>query len=132
MRSYEELNKIKFYEDRLEYLKGYQNVGEHTFGRMRYLNQKFYTSNEWRNVRYKVILRDNSLDLGVEGHPVFGKIIIHHIDPISVDDIYSGSRKLFDMNNLITMSLQSHNYITFGKNIPCRLTERRKGDTCLW
>jgi hypothetical protein len=133
-KSYSELITFDNFQDRFEYLRFRGRVGEETFGRDRYLNQKLYTSQEWRDFRKRVIIRDNGCDLGIPGHEIFGGIFIHHINPISLEEIFKRSVYVFDMNNVICCSFDTHNAIHYGdgqylSTVP---TERRPGDTCPW
>lgn len=135
MKSYSELIRLKTFEERFEYLKLKGNVGGRTFGSERYLNQVLYQSPEWRNFRRKIIIRDNGCDLGMEGYSIDGiKIIIHHINPITIEDIKNRSPKIFDPDNVICVSHMTHEAIHYGdKNLlPSVATERRPGDTCPW
>lgn len=134
IRSYEELITISSFEDRFEYLKLNGTVGKETFGFTRYINQNFYHSSEWLSFRGKVIIRDNGCDLGVLGYEIIGSIIIHHINPITYDDIVNMNDCVFDMNNVISTKLSTHNAIHYGdSNLLIKpLTERKKNDTCPW
>lgn len=116
IKTYTELSKIPTFEGRLEYLRQRTRVGELRFGHARYLNQEFYTSPEWKRVRRKVIARDNGCDMGLKDYPIFGRIIVHHIEEIKIEDIENGSDKLFDMNNLICVSNETHQAITYGSS----------------
>lgn len=135
MKSYNELITIPTFEERFRYLKVYGVIGNQTFGYDRYLNQKLYnTSREWKRIRDKVILRDNGCDLGCEGFEIYGKIIIHHINPITVEDIVSRNPCVFDLNNLISTSHNTHNAIHYGdeKLLIVAPIERKQYDTCPW
>ncbi len=113
IRTYEELSRLKTFEERFEYLKLNGEVGKDTFGFDRIFNQIFYKSKEWRSVRNQVIIRDNGCDLGLEGHDIYGKIIIHHMNPISIKDIENNSEFLLNSDYLICTSHNTHNeYIT--------------------
>ena len=110
-------------------------MGARTFGSERILNQVLYTSPEWKRVRRQVILRDNGCDLGSEGHDIRGdRIIVHHINPITVQDILNRDPKVFDMDNLISTSHNTHEAIHFGDEnlLPKQFVERKPGDTCPW
>ena len=133
-RSYAELSRLSSFEERFEYLKLSGTVGESTFGFDRYLNQQFYLSPEWRAIRDRVIARDLGCDLGVEGFEVHGRILIHHINPITVDDIVNRNPKVFDPENLILTSHNTHNAIHYGdEDLLIRAPiERSKYDTCPW
>lgn len=134
IRRYSELVQIKNFEDRFEYLKLDGSVGRETFGSERYLNQKFYTSYEWRRIREHVIARDLGNDLGVEGLPIFSKLLIHHMNPITPEEIVHGDQNILDPEFLITTKLSTHNDIHYGRltlaNRP--YTPRTPGDTKLW
>ena len=134
MKSYNELITIPTFEERFRYLKVYGVIGDQTFGYDRYLNQKLYTLSEWKRVRDKVILRDNGCDLGCEGFEIYGKIIIHHINPITVEDIVACNPCVFDLNNLISTSHNTHNAIHYGdeKLLTAAPIERKQYDTCPW
>lgn len=135
MKSYNELITIPTFEERFRYLKVYGVIGNQTFGYDRYLNQKLYnTSREWKRIRDKVILRDNGCDLGCEGFEIYGKIIIHHINPITVEDIVTCNPCVFDLNNLISTSHNTHNAIHYGdeKLLIVAPIERKQYDTCPW
>lgn len=134
-KSYNELITIPTFEERFRYLKVYGVIGNQTFGYDRYLNQKLYnTSREWKRIRDKVILRDNGCDLGCEGFEIYGKIIIHHINPITVEDIVTCNPCVFDLNNLISTSHNTHNAIHYGdeKLLIVAPIERKQYDTCPW
>lgn len=133
-KSYSELMKLKTFEERIEYLYLGDKLCEETFGNYRYLNQKLYTSTEWIRTRTRVIIRDYGCDLGIEGCDLQKRnIIIHHINPITIDDVINRSPKLFDMDNLISTSMRTHNYIHFGaKHDEPRFIERTPNDTCPW
>lgn len=138
------MNKIKFYdvlstlptfEDRFNYLKIGGHVGIDTFGFNRYLNQNLYRSPQWLEVRDKVIIRDNGNDLGVEGYPINGKIIIHHINPITIEDVLEANPDIFNMDYLISCSLATHNAIHYGDESYLsrfQVIERRPNDTIPW
>ena len=134
IRSYRELSKLDTFESRFEYLQLKGFVGSSTFGFDRYLNQRFYTSREWRQARDHVIARDLGMDLGIEGYEIFDKILIHHINPITADDIESSSVMLFDSDNLITTTHQTHNAIHYGDKslLLLPVDDRQAGDTKLW
>ena len=134
IKTYSELTTISTFKERFEYLKLDGQVGVETFGFNRYLNQAFYKSDEWLSIRDYVITRDNGCDLGMEGYDVYGRIIIHHINPITKDDIIQRSRILLDPENLITTVKRTHDAIHYGdSNLLMRAPiERRKNDTCPW
>ena len=134
IRTYSELSKLKTFEDRFQYLRLDGIVGEETFGFDRYLNQILYQSDEWKRRRRDIIVRDNGCDLGFEGFEIHGRILIHHIDPITVDDIVNRNPKVFDPENLILTSHNTHQAIHYGNEDLLILApiERSKNDTCPW
>lgn len=135
IKSYSELIKIPTYKERFEYLKLDGIVGKDTFGYDRYLNQAFYNSPEWRRFRRDIIIRDNGCDLACEGYEIRGKIILHHINPITQDDLISRRRDvLFDPENIICVTHNTHNAIHYG-DASLLLTGpiiRTANDTCPW
>lgn len=132
--SYNELKYIDDFLERFEYLKLGGIVGQSTFGFDRYLNQTFYKSREWLDIRNHIIVRDNANDLGVEGYDIPGRILIHHINPITEEDIVNRTDLLLDPDNLICVSHDTHNAIHFGDAslLPSTFEERYPGDTRLW
>ena len=134
IKYYTLLNKIKTFEGRYEYLKLKGIVGESTFGYDRYLNQLLYTSKRWREVRDWVIIRDGACDLGIDDYEIKGKIIIHHMNAITIKDIEESRDIVFNPRFLICTSFQTHNAIHFGDRslLPQPPIERRKNDTCPW
>ena len=134
IRSYSELRRLETFEDRFKYLSLRGVVGESTFGFDRYINQQFYTSRQWRQIRNHVIARDNGCDLGVEGYEIHARVIIHHMNPMTADDIVHGDEDILDPEFLITVAHQTHNAIHYGdeKLLPRPFVERRPGDTKLW
>lgn len=133
-KTYSELSRIRGFEDRFRYLALYGSVGSSTFGFDRWVNQQFYTSRQWRQIRHHVIARDQGLDLGVEGHEIHGQLLIHHMNPINADDIIHGDESILDPEFLITTTLRTHNAIHFGdeRQLPRPLVARKRGDTKLW
>ena len=134
IRTYSELITIPTFEGRFEYLQLNGSVGKETFGFDRYLNQRLYRTKEWRAIRDKIIIRDNGCDLGVEGYNINGQILIHHINPITIDDIVNGKPMVFDLDNLICTTLNTHNAIHYG-DASLLITapkERHQNDTCPW
>lgn len=133
-RTYKALSRLDSFEERLRYLELHGSVGIDTFGFDRVFNQLFYTSAEWRRVRREVIVRDNGCDLGVPGQEIQGRILIHHINPISMQDISESSEALFDLDNLVCVSHETHNAIHYGRENrrPSLPIERKKNDTCPW
>lgn len=134
IRSYSGLIKLPTFEERFEYLRLSSKVAEKTFGYDRYLNQVFYRSPEWRAFRREVIIRDNGLDLGCEDHEIFDKIEIHHINPITVEDIENNGPMLMDMDNVICVSARTHKAIHYGDAslLPKDPIVRRPNDMCPW
>ena len=134
IRTYEELSMLKTFRERYEYLRLSGKVGEETFGFDRYLNQIFYKSKEWEEVRNYVIIRDKGCDLGVEGYEIYGKILIHHMNPITLADIVRRSDILLNPDYLITTILSTHNAIHYGDShlLIDMPTERIRNDTCPW
>ena len=133
-RSYSDLRRLQTFEERFDYLQLRSQVGGSTFGSERYLNQGFYTSREWRSVRDIVITRDNGCDLGLPGFEIHDVVIIHHMNPMSVDDIIDSNDDNLDPSFLITTSLSTHNAIHFGdrKSLRQPYKPRERGDTKLW
>ena len=136
IRTYSEMIQLSSYEDRLRYLKLDGVVANETFGFDRYLNQRFYKSPEWKKVRQQVIIRDQGRDLACDDHDIYGQIIVHHMNPISLDEIENNPEILLDPEYLVCVSLDTHNLIHYGdvnsnlnKDI---VVERRPGDTCPW
>lgn len=134
IRTYSELSKLSTFKERFDYLKLNGKVGEDTFGHSRFLNQDFYSSPEWRRTRRNIIVRDNGCDMGLEGYSVQGRIYVHHINPITVDDILERRPCLFDPENLICVSSMTHEAITYGIEdmLPTDPVIRRPNDTCPW
>lgn len=133
-RSYSELKQFKTFDERFRYLSLKGEVGRSTFGFDRWLNQRFYSSSEWQNARELVILRDAGCDLGIEGFEIFSDLLIHHMNPITSDDIINGEESLLDPEFLITTSKKTHNAIHYGNgNSPYRpFVSRQPNDTKLW
>lgn len=134
IRSYSELAQLDGLEERYRYLAIRGKVGIATFGMERWLNQRFYTSREWRHLRHYVIVRDEGCDLGVPGFDIHTKLIIHHMNPVTVNDITDGDGSILDPEYLITTTLRTHNAIHYGdeRQLPRQLVPRRLGDTQLW
>lgn len=133
-RSYSELVTHPTFLERFEYLKLSGEVGSATFGSERYLNQHFYNSSEWKRARQYAIARDRNCDLGIAGREIYGRVYIHHINPITPEDLVYASENLFSLENLITVTHQTHNAIHYGdaNNLQKDLVERRPGDTIFW
>lgn len=134
IRTYSELAMLSTFEERFDYLKLGGAVGHATFGFDRYLNQQFYTSNEWKRARREVIARDNGCDLGIDGYEIHVDILVHHINPMNVEDIVHGEEWLIDPEFLITTTQRTHNAIHYGNNlqVPKVVIARSPGDTTLW
>ena len=134
IRTYSELMRLPTFEERFRYLKLDGLVGKDTFGFDRYLNQEFYRSKEWKEVRDFVIVRDNGCDLGMDGYEIVGRIYIHHMNPITVNDIVHSSDFLLNPDYLICMSHNTHNAVHYGDEdlLVTAPVERRKNDTCPW
>lgn len=133
-KTYQELCKFEDWYDRFLYLQLNNTPFSKTFGEYRYLNQYFYKSREWAKVRDAVIIRDNGCDLGVPGYEIYGSLLIHHINPITLDDIEQRHPNVFDLDNLITVSTKTHNAIHYRdkSGLDGKIAERRPGDTCPW
>lgn len=134
IRSYSELIRIPTFEERYQYLKLCGKVAEETFGFRRWLNQEFYHSTEWLEFRNKIIIRDNGCDLSLAGFDIFGSIIIHHLNPITYEDILNRNPCVFDPDNVVSTKLSTHNAIHYGNETLIFYTpvERTKNDTCPW
>lgn len=134
IRTYHELKSLPTFEARYRYLQLNGTVACETFGGHRCVNQAFYQSPEWRKVRDTVILRDNGCDLGLEDQPIYGKVLIHHMNPISEQDILEHSAFLLDPEYLVCVSYDTHNAIHYGDEtlLPRAPTERKPNDTCPW
>lgn len=134
IRTYSELSRFRTFDERFDYLQLNGVVGKDTFGFDRYFNQLFYRSKEWKHIRNIVIIRDNGCDLGCEGHDIYDKILIHHMNPISIEDINESSDILLNPEFLICTSQLTHNAIHYG-NKSQLINEpliRTPGDTCPW
>lgn len=133
-RTYRELTKLPTFEERFQYLRLNGTVGRDTFGFDRYLNQRFYRSAQWKRIRDSVIIRDNGCDLGIADRTIYGRILIHHMNPISPDDIYRQTDLLLDPEYLICVSHDTHNAVHYGdeSQLVTMPPERRPGDTCPW
>lgn len=134
IKTYSELSRLKTFEERYQYLRLNGSVGRETFGFDRYLNQVFYRSKKWKSIRNRVIIRDNGCDLGIEGREINGRILIHHMNPISLDDIVNESDLLLDPEYLICTVHSTHNAIHYGDENLLILDPivRSKNDTCPW
>lgn len=135
MRTYSELIKLPKFEERFEYLKLDGKVGEDTFGFDRYFNQMMYHSPEWKEIRRMVLVRDEGCDLAIPDREIYGKIIVHHMNPIRLEDIEEHNLDIFDPEFLITTSKLTHDAIHYGdKNLLMESSpvERKPDDTCPW
>ena len=133
-RSYSELSRLETFEERYYYLELKGLVGLTSFGFDRWINQRFYKSQEWKTVRDQVITRDNGCDLGIPGYEIHSGLLVHHMNPMSVNDIEHGEEWIIDPNFLITTSLRTHNAIHYGDEscLPRGPIVRKLGDTTLW
>lgn len=134
-KSYRELIRLSGFEERFEYLKCNGIIGETTFGGHRQLNQILYSSDRWKKIRNDVIIRDDGCDLGHNDYPIVGNVYVHHINPITIEDILEDKPCVFDLNNLICTSFQTHNAIHYGNANGISSREpvtRRPNDTCPW
>lgn len=134
VRSYSNLRRLATFRERFDYLSLRGTVGKSTFGFDRWINQQFYTSTQWRQVRNAVIVRDNGCDLGVADYDIHDRIYIHHMNPMTVADIESGDPSILDPEYLISVTHQTHNAIHYGDAslLPKPVVERKPGDTKLW
>lgn len=134
IRTYSELITLPTFEERFRYLKLGGKVGEDTFGFDRYLNQVFYRSAKWKEIRDYVIIRDNGCDLGMEGHESHQRILVHHMNPITKEDILRESEFLLDPEYMICTIKNTHDAIHYGDEslLITAPIERRKNDTCPW
>lgn len=134
-RTYKELSRLKTFEERYRYLQLKGSVGRETFGFDRYLNQVFYQRNpKWKAARDAVIIRDNGCDLGIEGREIYGKIIVHHMNVVTLEDLERDSDILYDPEYLISTMHTTHNAIHYGDEHLLMLDpiERKPNDTCPW
>lgn len=133
-KTYSELIKLKTFKERYLYLKLNGIVGEETFGYDRYLNQTLYKTPEWKECRDYIIVRDNGCDLGIEGFDIHSRLLVHHINVITINDIIHRRSIVFDHENLITTSLRTHNAIHYGDEslLYSDPVERTPNDTCPW
>lgn len=135
MRTYSELIKLPTFEERFEYLKLDGEVGKDTFGFERYLNQLLYHLPEWKDIRRKVIVRDEGCDLAIPDREIYGLVMVHHMNPITIEDVEEHNLDVFDPEYLITVSKLTHNAIHYGDEnllIESKLVERSPDDTCPW
>lgn len=135
IRTYSELITIPTFEERLAYLQLGNTVSDIVFGGHRYLNQRLYRSREWKQVRRDIIVRDNGCDLAVQDIPIAGIVLIHHIEPITVDDLLNHNPCVFDKDNLVCVSFYTHQAIHYGlpgNRVETTYVERRPNDTAPW
>ena len=134
IKTYSELILLPTFEERFKYLQLNGRVGDDTFGFDRYINQNFYRSTEWKRIRDFVIMRDNGCDLALEGYEIYGRILIHHMNPITVKDVELSTEYLMNQEYLICVTHNTHNAIHYGdeKLINKGPVVRTKNDTCPW
>lgn len=135
IRTYDELIKFQTFLERFNYLKLGDKIGKETFGYDRYLNQRFYKTPEWKKLRDEIIIRDDGCDLGHPDFPIYGRIIIHHMNPLTKDDILHSTEYLLDPKYLICVSHDTHNAIHYGSSDLLLIDEpviRKPNDTCPW
>ena len=134
IKTYSELILLPTFEERFKYLQLNGRVGDDTFGFDRYINQKFYRSAEWKRIRDYIIIRDNGCDLAVDGYEIYGRILIHHMNPITVKDVELSTEYLMNPEYLICVTHNTHNAIHYGdeKLINKGPVVRTKNDTCPW
>lgn len=134
LKTYTELCKLSSFDERFHYLKSTGRIDKNSFGAFRFANQHFYHSKEWKRVRNKVIVRDDGCDLGHPDYPIGGRIHVHHMNPITYEDLEEGSDILLNPEFLICVSEVTHNAITYGNYnlLPKPFAERKPNDTCPW
>ncbi len=134
IKTYSEVIGLKTFEERFNYLKLDGSVGATTFGYDRYLNQALYSSYEWKSLRHRIIVRDKGCDLASEDHLISGRILIHHLNPLTSEDIINRCPNIFDPENLICVSFTTHNALHYGNEslINSEPATRKPNDTCLW
>lgn len=134
IRTYSELILLPTFEERFKYLQLNGRVGDDTFGFDRYINQNFYRSAEWKRIRDQIIIRDNGCDLALEGYEIYGRILIHHMNPITVKDVELSTEYLMNPEYLICVTHNTHNAIHYGdeKLLMKGPVVRTKNDTCPW
>lgn len=136
MKTYLELINLKTFDERFDYLKLDGVVCEETFGFQRWANQELYRSNLWKKIKDKIIIRDAGCDLGVPGYEIYSGILIHHINPITYDDIINNRPIVYDLNNLICTTKKTHNALHYSSRESLTLyklpEERKANDTCPW
>jgi hypothetical protein len=134
IRTYTELQRLRTFEERYKYLQLRGVVGESTFGFDRYLNQLLYSAGRWKRTRDKIIIRDNACDLGMDGYDIHNKILVHHMNPITMEDIELERDTVYDPEFLICTCMDTHNAIHFGDEslLPKLPVQRKRNDTCPW
>lgn len=134
IRTYSDLVKLGTFVERYQYLKLHGVIGVDTFGFDRYLNQVLYRSKEWRDLRHRIIVRDNGCDMALEGWDICGPVTVHHMNPLTVKDVDERNPDIFDPEFLVCVSHNTHNAIHYGDEslLPKEPIERRAGDTCPW
>lgn len=135
IKCYSELKNFKTYDERFKYLQIGGRIGIESFGYDRYLNQAFYRCPDWKDIRNQVIIRDNGCDLGLDGYPISGRVIIHHMNVITIDDVLNYNSDIFNPEYLICVSHQTHNAIHYGDETypdKFKVIERRPNDTIPW
>jgi len=134
IRTYSELSRLGTLSERFEYLKLKGHVGDTTFGSDRYINQKFYSSHEWKQLRYHVIARDNGCEFGLEDFPIQHEVRVHHLNPMRPSDIVNSDDMILNPEYLVTVSLMTHNAVHYGDAnlLPRPFIQRQPGDTTLW
>lgn len=134
LKSYSDLRRLDTIQERYDYLKIGGSVGATTFGSDRWINQRFYSSGVWRRARDQVIVRDGGCDLGIEEYQIHKGLYIHHMNPLTVDQLREGDDSILDPEFLITVAFKTHNAIHYGDDslLPRPPVVRRAGDTKLW
>lgn len=134
-KCYTELINIKAFEDRIRYLMTNGIVGDMTFGGHRHLNQMLYQSEQWKNAKRQVIIRDGGCDLAHEDYPIAGSVYVHHIEPITIENVLNRDYCVFDLENLVSTSFTTHNLIHYGNEEGIKMLKipvRKPNDTCPW
>lgn len=133
MKTYSELIQLPTYEERYEYLRTAQLVGDITFGGSRWLNQQLYNSKEWHDFRRRVIIRDRGCDLAMDGYDIIGKVIVHHLNAITKEQVLNRDPAIFDLNNVVCVSFDTHQAIHYGNELKKTIfVERKPNDTIPW
>lgn len=134
IKTYSEMKRLATFEERLGYLLLSGRIGEATFGFQRFVNQSFYSSGRWREIRNQVIIRDDGCDMGLPDYPIYSRVYIHHINPVSLEQLENDDPILFDMENLVCVSYDTHAAIHYGaaSYSPPTVINRSPGDTKLW